>query len=291
MKKVQMLTVLGSCVFLIAACSNDEAVTVESNGASSAGSSIQTPEAVSSSAIAESVAEAPVVEEPEPVKAAPVSPVGKRSNPVLNGQTASFNLTYYDDAYNKIPANASITLSNPVRGQAAFDALVAQNQFNSPAPEGLEWLIFDVNLTLNEGSPDYAFNSSSIYFKAVGSDGSQVDQKEYGVLDDNFGMNDLYAGGSDLGTKSHLGSRRRFRCPDRNERFQHTEHLFQPEIDLLVVGINPLRRKKTVKVINFLIALVKLLFLLGIGMLIVTTCSNDAPVTVSTIQKTSANRG
>jgi len=133
-----------------------------------------------------------------------VSLPGKRSNPVLNGQTASFDLTYYGDSSERVSGNASITLSKFLRGEEAYAYLVQQNQFNDPAPEGMEWLIFDINLTLNEGSVDYAFNSSSVYFKAIGSDGSQVEQADWGTLDDSFGGNDLYVGGSDWGQKALL---------------------------------------------------------------------------------------
>jgi len=202
-----MVTMMGMCVLSLAACGSNTAVTVEEESSAVASSVAESsPDAteVAESIFQEYVENASEEEVPAAAPAAPISAVGKRSNPVLNGQTASFDLTYYDDTYNKIPGNASITLANPVRGQAAYDALMSYNQFNSPAPEGLEWLIFDVNLTLNAGSPDYAFNSGSIYFKVIGSDGSQVDQNEWGVLDDDFGNNDLYAGGTDWGQEAVL---------------------------------------------------------------------------------------
>ncbi len=204
MRKVQMVTLMSVCVLSLAACGSNAAVTVEEESSAVATSVAESsPDATE---VAESIFQEYVenASEEEVPAAAPASAVGKRSNPVGNGQTASFDLTYYDDSYNGIPGNASITLSNPVRGQAAFDTLMGYNQFNSPAPEGLEWLIFDVNVTLNEGSPDYAFNSGSIYFKVIGSDGSQVDQNAYGVLDDNFGGNDLYVGGTDWGQEAVL---------------------------------------------------------------------------------------
>ncbi len=128
------------------------------------------------------------------------SAVGKRSNPVPLNSTATVDTIYFDDDSNQIEGNISITLSNVIRGQEAFDFLIDANQFNDEAPEGKEWLIFDVALKLNSGSEDDAYHTMG-HFIAVDSTGAEVAQESYATFanDEGFGFKDLYPGGETVG--------------------------------------------------------------------------------------------
>ncbi|WP_242543339.1 hypothetical protein [Candidatus Enterococcus mangumiae] len=127
------------------------------------------------------------------------SAFGKRSNPVPLGTPITFDTVYYDDDYEDIEANLTITVSNVIRGEEAFNHMVSLNEFNEPAPEGKEWVMFDVEMTVNKGSQDYPYRGLSL-FVPISSSGEEVNQDEYSYLgNEEFGSKDLYEGGSDKG--------------------------------------------------------------------------------------------
>lgn len=128
------------------------------------------------------------------------SEVGKRSNPVKLGETATFDTTYYTKDGEPLDANLSITLSNVIRGQEALDYLMAANQFNAAPPEGQEWVIVDVALTVNKGDADVPYYEMGA-FTPVSSSGEEVSQAEYATFanGESFGNVDLYEGASTTG--------------------------------------------------------------------------------------------
>lgn len=126
--------------------------------------------------------------------------IGKRSNPISLGTTATFDTQYYTEDGKSIEANMSMTVSNVLRGQEAMNYLTSANQFNEAAPAGKEWVIFDVVMKMNKGSHDdpyYVMPS----FTPVSSNGEEVAQEDYGTLNDGeeFGSKDLYEGGTQTG--------------------------------------------------------------------------------------------
>lgn len=127
------------------------------------------------------------------------SAFGKRSNPVPVDTPITFDTVYFDDEYEDIDANLTLTISNIVRGEDAFNHIVSLNEFNEPAPEGKEWVMFDVELAVNEGSHDYPYRSLT-RFVPVSSTGEEVNQDSYSYLgNEEFGNKDLYEGGSEKG--------------------------------------------------------------------------------------------
>lgn len=128
------------------------------------------------------------------------SQVGKRSNPVKLGETATFDTEYYDDDSKSLAANVTMSISNPIRGEEAYNHLVSANQFNEEAPEGKEWLIFDVKYKVNTGSEDDAMFVSPT-FLAIASSGEEVSQESYATFatGEEFGGKDLYEGGETSG--------------------------------------------------------------------------------------------
>ncbi len=134
--------------------------------------------------------------------------VGKRSNPVPLGTTATFKNDYFDidsDDSKEVDAAVSVTLSNVIRGDEAYKYLVQQNQFNEAAPDGQEWMILDVNLTLDKGDPDRAYYVSPS-FDVIDSSGSEVDQKNYGTFGEGmeFGNVKIFEGGNASGKIAKL---------------------------------------------------------------------------------------
>ena len=183
MKKLKVLGIGFACALLLSACdSSDNNVTVSSSSAAE------------QSEVVEST-----VAEPKEEKET-TSEVGKRSNPVKLGETATFDTTYYNNDGDPLDANLSITLSNVIRGQEALDYLMAANEFNAAPPEGQEWVIVDVALVVNKGDADVPYYEMGI-FTPISSSGEEVPQAEYPSFANGeaFGNVDLYEGANTTG--------------------------------------------------------------------------------------------
>ncbi|WP_086350156.1 lipoprotein [Candidatus Enterococcus clewellii] len=180
MKKISFFILAGLTVFSLAACGDDSSdkVTVTSESKTEESKKTETKEE---------------------------SEVGARSNPVPLGQTATFDTAYFVDGGEQIKTNLSITLSNVVRGEEAYNYLLSANQFNEVAPEGKEWVIFDVSMKMNSGSQDKAMYVMAS-FTPIASTGEEVPQDTYGTLaeGESFGLKDLYEGGTMTGKEAML---------------------------------------------------------------------------------------
>ncbi|MDB7101834.1 MULTISPECIES: hypothetical protein [Enterococcus] len=127
------------------------------------------------------------------------SAFGKRSNPVPLDNPITFDTVYYDDEYEEIDTNISLTISNVVRGEEAYNYMISMDEYNEPAPEGKEWVVFDAELTVNKGSQDEPYRAFSSFIP-VSSTGEEVNQESYSYLgNEEFGNKDLYEGGTDKG--------------------------------------------------------------------------------------------
>lgn len=179
MNKFKYITLLGFSSILLASCGETSDVTVENNDS----------EAVTEEVVSE-------VESSEETSAP-----GKRSNPVALGDEATWTVLYSDADYEPLEGKITTKISNVVRGEEALTLLKADNPYNEAAPEGYEWVIFDVNLSLIEGSEDEPFNTSIVSITPIASDGSEVAQNDYATFADgtDFGYKDLYEGGTDSG--------------------------------------------------------------------------------------------
>lgn len=182
MNNVKYTTLICLSSLLLVACATPSDVTVESTDTSSI-----------------SAEEVSVVSEAE--SSEKVSTPGKRSNPVAIGESATWKVLYSDVEYNPLEGTVTTTISNVVRGEEAYNQLIKANEFNEAAPEGYDWAIFDMSLTLVEGSEDDPFNTSTISITPIASDGSEVSQASYATFEEgsDFGWKDLYKGGKDSG--------------------------------------------------------------------------------------------
>jgi len=184
MKKRFILTLLVGLVMATTACSSgdNDKVSVAANASADATEKIET--------------------EPQTES---VSEVGKRSNPIPLGQTATFSNDYYSNNGETIEATISVTLSNVVRGEEAYSYLIGVNQFNEAAPDGYEWIVFDATLTLDKGSVDDAYYVMPS-LKIIDSSGSEVNQSDYATFatGEEFGYVDIYEGGQSSGKVGKL---------------------------------------------------------------------------------------
>jgi len=128
------------------------------------------------------------------------STVGKRSNPVPLGQAIEIPVEYSNEDWTETyEGTISLQINGITKGQAALDTLMAENQFNEAAPEGMEWVIFDVTMKLLDGNQDTPFTILP-NFEIVSSSGSEIAQDAYASLDGNeFGYTDIFPGAETSG--------------------------------------------------------------------------------------------
>lgn len=178
MKNFKHIILLSTLGLALAACGNDSDVTVTEK--SSAATSEQTSVVASSET---------------------TSKVGKRSNPVSLGEVATSDIRFFDDNGNEFDGNISLALSNVIRGEEAKTYLMDANEYNEDAPEGMEWIIIDIDFSLNSASTEDAPYYVATDFVVVASDGSQISQDVYPTVaeGEDFGFIDLYSGGSESG--------------------------------------------------------------------------------------------
>lgn len=135
---------------------------------------------------------------PTPVPPTPVPPTltpmtgYSRTNPSTIGPGLYIKFTrLISDEY-----EARVALLDIVRGQPAWDAIKKANMFNSPAPEGMEYILARFRFDYLRGpSPDTQYDTSSSDFTAVSSDGKDY-EREYVVAPEPRMNSKLYAGAS-----------------------------------------------------------------------------------------------
>lgn len=180
MKKLSLMGLTLVSIITLAACSSGDKNVKVSDG-SKASESTTVSESKST---AESSTKEEATSEP-----------GKRSNPVALGKTATFDTNFFNEDGEEFDANLSITLSNVIRGEEAMNYLTSANEFNEPAPEGNEWIIFQVDEKLNKGDADVPYFESG-FFKVIDSKGAELEQTSFATLADgeNWGSADMYEG-------------------------------------------------------------------------------------------------
>jgi len=143
-------------------------------------------------------------EEEEAEEEPPTSDVGKRSNPVPVGESVTYTEVYYgEDWEEEYEAEYEVRITDIVRGEEALTILKEENQFNEPAPEGMEWAIITLEGTLHAGDEDVPYTVVP-WFSVVDSTGSEVPQDDYATLDGNeYGYVDLFPGGTTEGRIAH----------------------------------------------------------------------------------------
>lgn len=107
------------------------------------------------------------------------SEVGKRSNPVKFGDTATFPETFYDTADSKqYKGEIAVTLLETNRGDSAWAKISAENSYNKQAPEGYEWVLVKAKLTITDLENDDVKYHIYNPFKPFDSNGQSIDQQD-----------------------------------------------------------------------------------------------------------------
>lgn len=185
MLNLKNVLVLASSAVILGACS----------GASSETTDNATSNTTTESTLVES--STTVTEPKEESKPVVASDKGKRTNPYKFGEAARAEFGYYDGD-GTYEAALDLVLSNPVRGEEAYNWLLEQNMYNAPAPEGYEWIVFDVAGTLVEGD-DNAPLAQIVQVSSVSASGAQSSPDIYATFDGQYGEAELYKGGTSVG--------------------------------------------------------------------------------------------
>lgn len=124
---------------------------------------------------------------------------GTRSDPMPIGNTVQLDVIIngedYDDRYE---GAAELTINEVIIGNEAYDMLLAENQFNDPAPEGYQWALIHTNFELVESETDDHAYYVMDEFSIVEGDGSSA-PRESAVTPDAYGSEDIYSGGTSSG--------------------------------------------------------------------------------------------
>lgn len=124
--------------------------------------------------------------------------VGVRSNPLPKGDTITETVVIHDNDFNGYEALLDLTVTEVIRGQEAWDIIVAENQFNEPAPEGYEYIMVKVKGELTDSTTDdYSYWFSTMYFNFVDEQGGTYETVS--TVTPNELSSEMYNGGSHEG--------------------------------------------------------------------------------------------
>lgn len=91
-----------------------------------------------------------------------------RNNPSPVNVVQTVNYTDYSNSY-----NATVTVTQIIRGSNAWSMIEAANQFNDQAREGYEYIVAKIKVTMNSVKDDKAFEMSGYEFKAFNSENAE----------------------------------------------------------------------------------------------------------------------
>lgn len=125
--------------------------------------------------------------------------VGMRTNPVKPGETVYITKEVHDFEKDlSAEAEFEVTVSNFIRGQEATDILMAENEFNEPAPDGYEWVLFDITLNATIADDNLSYYVMPAFY-VFSEDGSPIANDESIVVPNRYGLSDIYNGGTMTG--------------------------------------------------------------------------------------------
>ena len=117
-----------------------------------------------------------------------------RSNPAPLGQVVAYSIDAFIEKY-----TADITVEQVIRGDEAWKMIESANMFNSPAPEGHEYLLAKINFKVASNKiADTRVNISSYNFTLVSKDGKDYEAGLIVQPEPSFEAS-LYAGASHTG--------------------------------------------------------------------------------------------
>lgn len=143
-------------------------------------------------------------EEAEKVEEAK-SKLGSRTNPVPFQTTATVDDELYDDEGNSYAIKFDLTVSEVIRGDAAYQKLLSMNEFNETAPEGYEWVLAKTKVKFVESeTEDLSFHIDGIMnFDMVSESGDIYSGDIVGSTEPDFSF-EMYVGNEKEGYISGL---------------------------------------------------------------------------------------
>ncbi len=130
--------------------------------------------------------------------------LGTRSNPIPFNSPMMLTGEFTDnDANQDFTASIKVEILSSTRGDAAWQQIIAENQFNEAAPAGKEYIINRVKITMSDASSNDLKTSFSIYdFNYISGSGSSYSNQSV-VLPDALD-NEIYNNGTIEGNVSGL---------------------------------------------------------------------------------------
>ncbi|HYE80642.1 MAG TPA: copper amine oxidase [Clostridia bacterium] len=116
------------------------------------------------------------------------------SNPAELNKPLTISYSDFIDTY-----TAEVTVKNVVRGDEAWKMLLAENKFNSPAPEGHEYILAKINFKLLDIPDGKALDLNNTLFNLVSTEGRVYDTTIGVVTPEPKLESDLYKGSSNEG--------------------------------------------------------------------------------------------
>lgn len=131
---------------------------------------------------------------------------GTRNNPYSIDDIAEFEVNTYSDDWEDLEGLGSLEIDEFLRGDSAVN-FMTENYHREPddAPEGLEWSIISFNFKWLESEDENSMYLSSSDFEIFSLDGSRIRESGiYGHFENQFSIDEIYAGGSTSGKFSVL---------------------------------------------------------------------------------------
>lgn len=104
-----------------------------------------------------------------------------RTNPAPIGTTQSIRISNYFEEY-----NASVTVKEVIRGDAAWKKVQAENMFNSKPKDGYEYVLVKVSVSVSDIKDDKSVTLSFADFDFYATDFSNYSEYAFVSLNDDF---------------------------------------------------------------------------------------------------------
>ncbi len=123
-----------------------------------------------------------------------VTAANSRSNPAKIGNVVRLNRESFSSGKSVVDLN----VVDFVRGQAAWEMIKAENQFNDAPKAGFEYILVKFNAKVISSDNDNPVDISKFWFEAVRKDGTVYSDLSFAVIPDPIDT-DLYQGSSKQG--------------------------------------------------------------------------------------------
>ena len=121
-----------------------------------------------------------------------------RTNPAPRDFTQTITVDHYNEKY-----TVSITLNEVLRGDAAWEKIVEANKYNTPAPEGQEYILANFTVYADDVADDKSVSLSKFDFTPFSSTNAEYSYFSVVMPSPAFGGS-IYTGGAHTGYVAFL---------------------------------------------------------------------------------------